>query len=131
MRNFMLAMMLVIISSTAALAQTDRSEPIMVFRFDPADYSIISRALQNGQGERVIQTYGGNSFIYPVRAGSETICTFRPNGQFECRPMVYYERCPTAIEVTVPNSDTSVDIPVSCTGPDQNGNCTCEVRDER
>ncbi len=131
MRYILCALVLTICCSASVFAQTERPEPVTVFRFDPADFPGIFRAFQNGQGGRVFQSYSGDSFIYPVRAGSETICVFRPNGQLDCQPMVYYERCPTEIGVTVPGSDTTVNIPVSCTGPDRQGNCTCEVRDER
>ena len=65
-------------------------------------------------------------FKVPASRG-EVICTFSATGQIDCESLSDPLKCPTAIEVWLPNASQPTSIPIDCEGPDAGGDCECEV----
>ncbi len=63
-------------------------------------------------------------FKTPSEIETQISCRLGPGG-LECHEVIVAARCPSAVEVTVPNGGTTT-VPVNCTGPDSNGYCDCE-----
>jgi hypothetical protein len=63
-------------------------------------------------------------FKVPAEITTQIVCRMSSSG-LRCIPDVSTMRCPSAVDIEIPGGGRTT-VPVSCTGPDNDGNCECD-----
>lgn len=106
-----------------AWAQVGQRGPAVVTDLPRADVQALRAWLQNRN--RTDATPPPIAFKVPANAANQVICNINAEGIRCFQTIVTVLQCPTEVVVQLPDGGTQR-VPVTCTGPDRDGNCECD-----